>query len=65
MKRGADMTLPPELVAADVLTDIQAKAAKTQLDQAKARDLHFASVKKAAETRAILHPPPQPAPGRG
>jgi hypothetical protein len=65
MKRGADMTLPPELVAADVLADIQAKAAKTQLDEAKARDLHFASVKKAAETSAILHPPPQQAPRRG
>ena len=58
MKRGADMTLPPELVAADVLADIQSKAAKTRLDEAKARDLHFASIKKAAETRAILDPPP-------
>jgi hypothetical protein len=60
MKREADMTVPPELVAADVLADIQSKAAKTQLDEAKARDLHFASIKKAAETSAILHPPPQP-----
>jgi hypothetical protein len=58
MKREADMALPPELVAADVLAEIQAKAAKTQLDQAKARDLHFASIKKAAETSAILNPPP-------
>jgi hypothetical protein len=55
----ADQTLPPEIVAANVLADIEGKAAKVRVDDAKARDLHFASVKKAAETRAILHPPPQ------
>jgi hypothetical protein len=55
----ADQTLPPEIVAANVLADIEGKAAKVRVDDAKARDLHFASIKKAAETRAILNPPPQ------
>lgn len=49
----------PELQNAQAVADIQKTAAETATEQARARDLHFAGVKKVAEVHAIMHPPAQ------
>ena len=43
----------------------QHRTPQGSLEAARARDLHMASVKKAAETHAIMHPPPPAPPRRG
>ena len=57
--------LDPAVEHAQALAGIQHTMAQTDTERlkaaseaARARDLHMASVKKAAETHAIMHPPP-------
>ena len=60
----------PAVANAQAIANVQHTAAQTNTERlkaaseaARARDLHMASVKKAAETHAIMHPPP-PVPPR-
>lgn len=53
-----DPGVDPALQNAQAAANIQKTAAETATEAARARDLHFAGVKKVAETHAILHPPP-------
>ena len=56
---GAEPGVDPALQNAQAAANVQKTAAEVATEQARARDLHFAGVKKVAETHAILHPPPQ------
>jgi len=55
----AEPGVDPALQNAQAAANVQKTAAEVATEQARARDLHFAGVKKVAETHAIMHPPPQ------
>ena len=66
MQQAPEQGLDPAVEHAQALAGIQHTMAQTDTERlkalseaARARDLHMASVKKAAETHAIMHPPPQ------
>jgi len=65
MQQAPEQGLDPAIANAQALANVQHTAAQTDTERlkalseaARARDLHVASVKKAAETHAIMHPPP-------
>ena len=64
--QAPEQGLDPAVEHAQALAGIQHVMAQTNTERlkaaseaARARDLHMASVKKAAEVHAIMHPPPQ------
>jgi hypothetical protein len=64
--------IDPAVATAQAVAGIHHTMAQTDTERlkaaseaARARDLHMASVKKAAETHAIMHPPPPVPPRRG
>ena len=70
--QAPEQGVDPAIANAQALADVQHTSAQTNTERlkaaseaARARDLHMASVKKAAETHAILNPPPPTPPRRG